>query len=142
MKKILSMLMALSGCLSAYAFEFDGIDLNADLMHITRQVSSKGYTYDIAGDCLKGTCQGTEITLKFNTENVSTKNKLGQLIVNIPMNEAAYGNATMLFNVIYHLEEQAADHCTYSVSADGTQLTVQPADKGIKLIYTTPYMKK
>ena len=141
MKKIFTLLMALVSCISAYAFEFDGIDLNSDVPYITRQVSTKGYTYDIAGDCLKGNCQGTEITLKFDVENVNTKNKLGKLIVNIPMGENSYANATMLFNVIYHLVEKSADSCTYVLSTDGTTVTVSPTKEGVKLVYTTPYFK-
>ena len=46
MKKMFLSLTALLMCLSASAFEFDGIDLNGSFVEITRQISQKGYVYD------------------------------------------------------------------------------------------------
>ena len=57
MKKILIAFAALVMSLNASAFEFDGIDLNGNVVEVTRQISAKGYVYDDAKDCLKGTAR-------------------------------------------------------------------------------------
>lgn len=147
MKKFLVSLFALLSVFSAKAFVFDGIDLNGSVVQVTREVAAKGYIFDIEKQCLKGTCQGTEIYLTFNTEDTKEKNKIGQLIVEIPMaaNDAeasqAYKNVTMLFNVIYHQLSNANGVATYSVDADGTTLDVKAKGNSVILTYNTPAYK-
>lgn len=144
MKKFIVMLFAMISVVSAKAFEFDGIDLNATTVKVTRDVASKGYTYDIEKGCLKGICNGQEIYLSFNTEDVKEKNKIGQLIVDVPMDSAdALKNVTMIFNVIYHQTSTANGVSTYLVDADGTTLDVKANGASIVLTYSTPnYSKK
>ena len=81
MKKIFFAVFALVMSINANAFEFDGIDLNGNIGDITKQVSAKGYAFDDVKNGLVGNCQGTDILLRFNYENVSQQGKLGQLIV-------------------------------------------------------------
>lgn len=138
MKKIILALFALVMSISANAFEFDGIDLNANYFEIARQISAKGYVYDDVNDCLKGNCQGTDITLSLKAE----KSKLGQLIVDIPMSGNAFENVTNTFNVVYHLTAKDSSSCTYQVSNDGTTLIVSATANGVRLTYNTPYLKK
>lgn len=138
MKKVFLALFALVMSISANAFEFDGIDLNKNYFEIAQQISAKGYVYDDVNDCLKGNCQGTEITLSLKAE----KSKLGQLIVDIPMADNAFENVTKTFNVVYHQIAKDQTSCTYNVSADGTTLIVSATAKGIRLTYNTPYLKK
>lgn len=141
MKKIFMVIAALVMTLSASAFDFDGIDLNGNFVDITRQISQKGYVYDDAMKCLKGTCQGNEIFLSVNNTDVSEKNHLGQLIVDIPMQKDAYGAVIKTFNVVYHQIAISDKTATYSVSEDGTTLIVSSTKKGIRLTYNTPYYK-
>lgn len=138
MKKVFLALFALVMSISANAFEFDGIDLNKNYFEIAQQISAKGYVYDDVNDCLKGNCQGTEITLSLKAE----KNKLGQLIVDIPMTGNAFETVTKTFNVVYHQISKDQTSCTYNVSADGTTLIVSSTANGIRLTYNTPYLKK
>lgn len=148
MKKVLFTLFALMTVFSAKAFVFDGIDLNGSVVQITREVASKGYTYNIEKQCLTGVCQGTEIYLKFNTTDTKDPKKLGQLIVEIPMgataaeSATAYKNITMLFNVIYHQTANANGVSSYSVDEDGTTLDVKNEGNSVVLYYNTPSYKK
>lgn len=138
MKKIILALFALVMSISANAFEFDGIDLNKNYFEIAREISAKGYVYDDVNDCLKGNCQGTEITLSLKAE----KSKLGQLIVDIPMSGNAFENVTKTFDVVYHRVAKDSNSCTYAVSTDGTTLVLTPIANGVRLTYNTPYFKK
>lgn len=128
----------------AHAFDFDGIDLNDNYTKVTQEISKRGYIYDNEKECLKGNCQGTEIYLSFNLNNVSTEGKVGQLIVEIPNGNAAqaYTDNMQMFNVIYHQVSKDANSCTYAVSEDGTQLVLSKKDGAIVLTYNTPYYKK
>lgn len=138
MKKIFFAFVALVMSINANAFEFDGIDLNKNYFEIAQLISAKGYVYDDVNDCLKGNCQGTEITLSLKQE----KNKLGQLIVDIPMKGDAFQNVTMTCNVVYHQIAKDQSSCTYAVSTDGTTLVVSAIANGVRLTYNTPYFNK
>lgn len=143
MKKLFFALVCMVMSISANAHVFDGIDLNADMVQITRQISAKGYTYDVERGCLKGNCQGTEIFLSFNQTDTSNKSKIGQLIIDVPMTGAeALNNAAMVFNVIYHQTANQNGVYTYKVNEDGTTMTLTATDKGIKIAFNTPYYKK
>ncbi|MDD7104125.1 MAG: hypothetical protein PUI30_04655, partial [Bacteroidales bacterium] len=113
MKKILMIMAAVFMSLNASAFEFDGIDLNGNFVDITRQISQKGYVYDDAMKCLKGNCQGNEIYLSVNNTDVSEKNRLGQLIIEIPMNNNSFNEIVQTFNVVYHQIEKSTNSSTY-----------------------------
>jgi hypothetical protein len=142
MKKIFFAVFALVMSINANAFEFDGIDLNGNIGDITKQVSAKGYAFDEAKNGLVGNCQGTDILLRFNYENVSQQGKLGQLIVEIPMSEPnSLDVIVKTFNVVYHLKEKADNRFTYVVSNDGTTLTVSKKNDVVLLTYNTPYYK-
>jgi hypothetical protein len=142
MKKIFFAVFALVMSLNANAFEFDGIDLNGNIGDITKQVSAKGYAFDDVKNGLVGNCQGTDILLRFNYENVSQQGKLGQLIVEIPMSEPnSLDVIVKTFNVVYHLKEKADNRFTYVVSNDGTTLTVSKKNDVVLLTYNTPYYK-
>lgn len=128
-------------CMNAFAFKFDGIELNDPSYKVTRAVSAKGYVMDETKQCLKGMCRGHEIYLSFNFTDVSTKNRLGQLIIDIPMKEAdAYEVAEQLLNVLYHQtgEENSGVAC-YEVSEDKTTMVLTKTKEGIRLTYNTPY---
>ena len=140
MKKIFFAVSALVMSLKANAFEFDGIDLNGNIADITKQVSVKGYAFDEAKNGLVGNCQGTDILLRFNYENVSQQGKLGQLIVEIPMSEPnSLDVIVKTFNVVYHIKDKADNRYTYVVSNDGTTLTVSKKNDVVLLTYNTPY---
>ena len=142
MKKIFFAVFALVMSINANAFEFDGIDLNGNIGDITKQVSAKGYAFDDVKNGLVGNCQGTDIVLHFNYENVSKQGKLGQLIVEIPMSEPnSLDVIVKTFNVVYHLKEKADNRFTYVVSNDGTTLTVSKKNDVVLLTYNTPYYK-
>ena len=142
MKKIFFAVFALVKSIYANAFEFDGIDLNGNIGDITKQVSAKGYAFDDVKNGLVGNCQGTDILLRFNYENVSQQGKLGQLIVEIPMSEPnSLDVIVKTFNVVYHLKEKADNRFTYVVSNDGTTLTVSKKNDVVLLTYNTPYYK-
>lgn len=141
MKKFILAMFALVLSISANAFEFDGIDLNGSMLSITRNISLRGYVNDDATKCLKGNCQGKEIFLSFNYVDVTQKGKLGQLFVEIPMEEKnALKTIVEIFNVIYHqVESEGAT--TYLVDNDGTTVSVESKGKSIRLTYNTPYYK-
>ena len=128
--------------INANAFEFDGIDLNGNIGDITKQVSAKGYAFDDVKNGLVGNCQGTDIVLHFNYENVSKQGKLGQLIVEIPMSEPnSLDVIVKTFNVVYHIKDKADNRYTYVVSNDGTTVTVSKKNDVVLLTYNTPYYK-
>jgi len=142
MKKCLFLLTLMMISVSAFAFEFDGINLNDDAVKVTRAISAKNYVTDPVRNCLKGVCQGNEIYLTFNMTDVSTKGKVGQLIIDVPMKNAeAFQNCRDLLNVIYHQVSKETDGVTYAVDQDGTTLVLQKSTDGIKLTYNTPYYK-
>jgi hypothetical protein len=142
MKKFFFAVFALVMSINANAFEFDGIDLNGNIGDISKQVSAKGYAFDDVKNGLVGNCQGTDILLRFNYENVSQQGKLGQLIVEIPMSEPnSLDVIVKTFNVVYHLKEKADNRFTYVVSNDGTTLTVSKKNDVVLLTYNTPYYK-
>lgn len=137
MKKILFAIVALVMSINANAFEFDGIDLNKNYFEIAQQISAKGYVYDDENDCLRGNCQGTEITLSLKAE----KSKLGQLIVDVPMGNNAIDIVTKTFNVVYHQVAKDQSSVTYQVANDGTVVIVSAIANGVRLTYNTPYYK-
>jgi hypothetical protein len=142
MKKLLSFIVALVAFTNAYAFKFDGIDLNGTQQQVAREISVRGYVYDQATNCLKGNCHGMEIFLSLDNDNVSDKSKIGRLIVDIPMSEAnALENSVVIFNVIYHRIASVSGKATYSVDDDGTIMELTKTAKGIQLIYVTPNYK-
>jgi hypothetical protein len=142
MKKLIIALAAMVMSLSASAFEFDGINLNASVNKISAEIAKRGYSYDENSDAFTGMCRGTQIFLSMNWKNVKESGKLGQLIVDVPMNDSnALSIVTKMFNVIYHVAEGGKAN-VYSVSNDGTTLEVLSGSKGIRLIYNTPYYKK
>lgn len=142
MKKILFTLFTMFCCMTASAHIFDGIDLNNNISQITRAISLKGYTTDPSTNKLKGNCQGTEIFLTLNYKDVTEKNKLGQLIIDVPMKTTDVTAVSTVFNVIYHQTSNANGVYTYVVDEDGTTMTLQAQGNGIRLTYNTPYFKK
>ena len=142
MKRFFFAVFALVMSINANAFEFDGIDLNGNIADITKQVSAKGYAFDEAKNGLVGNCQGTDILLRFNYENVSQQGKLGQLLVEIPMSEPnSLDVIVKTFNVVYHIKDKADNRYTYVVSNDGTTLTVSKKNDVVLLTYNTTYYK-
>lgn len=124
---------------NANAYEFDGIDLNAPQQQVTREISLKGYTYNQETKSLVGDCQGTQISLSLNYYDVTEQGHVGQLIVDVPLKDAA--TATTIFNVIYHQTGSANGVTTYAVSNDGTTMNLTKTTNGIRLTYNTPYYK-
>lgn len=140
MKKLFILMAMMLTAFVANAFDFDGINLNAPYGTVAQEISKRGYTYDSERNCLKGNCQGTEIYLSFNYIDVTKKNMVGQLIVEIPMpnTDEALKSAATIFNVVYH---QVAPN-TYAVSNDGTKLIISKKGNSIILTYNTPYYKE
>jgi hypothetical protein len=142
MKKFFVVLAAMVMTLSASAFEFDGINLNASVNKITNEIAKRGYAWDETNDAFTGMCRGTEISLSLNWKDVKEAGKLGQLIVDVPMAEKdAINVVAKMFNVIYHVAKGGQTN-TYSVSEDGTTLVVSPTENGVRLVYNTPFYKK
>lgn len=146
MKKILlsfvAACMAMLAPVNANAYEFDGIDLNAPQQQVTKEISMKGYIYDQSKNCLVGMCQGKEIALSLNLDEVTEKGHVGQLIVTIPMdNEAEIKGAMTAFNVIYHKTSEVNGVTNYAVANDGTTMAMIRTAKGIQLTYSTPYYR-
>lgn len=141
MKKIFFALVSLMMSINVSAFDFDGIDLNGNSVEITRQIAMKGYVYDDTRDCLKGMCKGSEIFLSINYTDVTEKNKIGQLVVDVPMDNVvnAFDAAVKIFNVVYHQVEKTENTVKYTVSDDGTQLVVTSVNNNIRLTYNTPF---
>ena len=142
MKKLFVVLAAMVMTLSASAFDFDGINLNASVNKISAEIAKRGYVYDEENDAFTGMCRGTQIFLSLNWKNVKESGKLGQLIVDVPMKEQnAMAIVTKMFNVIYHVAKGSKAN-TYEVSEDGTTVEVSTIANGIRLTYNTPYYKK
>ena len=141
MKKLLVMFFAMISVFSAKAFEFDGIDLNAKYLDVTREVAAKGYKFDSTKGCLTGLCQGQEIFLYFNLEDVIEKNKIGQLIVEFGM-PTEIKDIINIFNIIYHQTGAENGVTSYQVDNDGTTLDVASKGNNIVLTYSTPNYKK
>lgn len=142
MKKLFVVLAAMVMTLSASAFDFDGINLNASVNKISAEIAKRGYVYDEVSDAFTGMCHGTQIYMSMNWKDVKEAGKLGQLIVDVPMKEQnALSIVTKMFNVIYHTAEGGKAN-VYSVSNDGTTLEVLSSSKGIRLVYSTPFYKK
>ncbi len=144
MKKLTLLLLAFVACINAYAFKFDGIDLNGTVGDITRAISKKNYVATVENpNVLTGLCQGTKINLSFNLTDVSEKNHIGQLIVDVPN---ASGNAfvenAQLLNIIYHQVSNTEEGYLYAVDDDGTTLLLSRTEGGIRLTYNTPYYQK
>ncbi len=128
---------------SSFAFEFDGINLNDDAVKVTRAISAKNYVNDPGKDRLKGLCQGTEIYLSFNLNDVKTKGKVGQLLVDVPQKDAnAFESSATLLNIIYHQTQKTANGILYAVDKDGTTLLLEKTAEGIRMTYNTPCYKK
>lgn len=142
MKKLFIAMVALVMSVSANAFEFDGIDLNASMLSITRNISMRGYVNDEANGGLKGNCQGQDVYLRFNFTDVSQKGKCGQLFVDVPMKQKdALDVVKNTFNVIYHQIDPVNGQTTYLVDNDGTTVTIEANTYGVRFTYTTPYYK-
>ena len=144
MKKFVLLLISMIACINAYAFKFDGIDLNGNVGEVTRAISLKHYVAATdRPNALTGLCQGTKIYLTFNLDDVTTKGKVGQLIVDVPNSDAsAYVNNAQLLNVIYHQVAATEAGYIYSVDEDGTTLLLSKTDDGFRLTYNTPYFKE
>lgn len=142
MKKLFVAMVAMVMALSANAFEFDGINLNASVNKICSEIAKRGYVYDDTADAFVGMCRGTQITLSLNWKNVKEGGKLGQLIVDVPMQEEnAFSIVSKVLNVLYHPVKGGKGN-VYVVSEDGTTLEVTLSQTGICLVYNTPYYKK
>jgi hypothetical protein len=142
MKKLFVVLAAMVMTLSASAFDFDGINLNASVNKISSAIAKRGYVYDDKSDAFTGLCRGTQIYMSMNWKDVKEAGKLGQLIVDVPMKEEnAFAVVSKMLNVIYHVAEGHKAN-VYSVDEDGTTLEVHKSDKGVRLVYNTPYYKK
>ena len=144
MKKIALILFALVMGINASAFDFDGIDLNGTVGDITRAISKKNYVATVENpNVLTGLCQGTKINLSFNLTDVSEKNHIGQLFVDVP---DASGNAFVenarLLNIIYHQVSNTEAGYLYEVDDDGTTRLLSRTEGGIRLTYNTPYYQK
>ena len=144
MKKLFLIACALMASVSMYAFDFDGINLNGTVGEITKAVAKKNYVTSIEDpNTLTGLCQGTKISLKFNLEDVTEKNRVGQLIIDVPTTSAnAYLDNAQLLNVIYHQVSNSSAGFLYELDADGTTLLLSKTDNGIRLTYNTPYYKE
>lgn len=144
MKRFFIFFALFVGTLSAHSFDFDGIDLNSTYIKVAREISKRGYIYDNERNCLKGNCQGTEIYLSINYIDVTKKDMVGQLIVDVPLDNSPYTwtSVTTIFNVVYHQVGKTDNSITYQVDRDGTQLVVSQKDNSIILTYNTPYYKQ
>ena len=144
MKKLFVSALALIASANVYAFNFDGIDLNGTVVEITRAIAKKNYVATVENpNVLTGLCQGTKINLSFDLDNVTEKNHIGKLYVEVPNADAtAYVDNAQLLNVIYHQVANSEEGYVYSVDADGTTLTLSKTEGGIRLTYTTPYYRK
>ena len=143
MKKLTLLLLAFVACINAYAFKFDGIDLNGTVGDITRAISKKNYVATVENpNVLTGLCQGTKINLSFNLTNVTEKNHVAQLFVDVPNASAnAFVENAQLLNIIYHLVSNTEAGYLYEVDDDGTTLLLSRTENGIRLTYNTPYFQ-
>lgn len=148
MKKIFMTLVAsVMMSLSASAFTFDGIDITGNVQNVMREIAAKGYVFNEEHNWLEGSCQGTVINLSFNLTDVKTAGKIGQMLINIPVEggadavAAAFKNAQTIFNVIYHADKAGTPN-TYVADADGTTMQLTQTATGLRLTYNTPFYKK
>lgn len=143
MKKLTLLLLAFVACINAYAFKFDGIDLNGTVGDITRAISKKNYVATVENpNVLTGLCQGTKINLSFNLTDVTEKNHVAQLFVDVPNASAnAFVENAQLLNIIYHLVSNTEAGYLYEVDDDGTTLLLSRTENGIRLTYNTPYFQ-
>ena len=159
MKRLLFLILILFSAVSSNAAIFDGVDLNANKLQVLREISSRGYVFNEELECLEGDCQGTLIRIRFNLEDTSNRNKIGQLIIDIPNGD--FDNSEKLFNVVYH-RSQATTRLekdvmmtgedgkkiilekvrAYVVDEDGTIMILEKTREGIRLTYCTPYYDK
>ena len=143
MKKILIMMAFALMSIAAIAFEFDGIDLNGNVVDISKKVAQKGYVFDPESGRLTGNCAGIQLYISMEYDNVTEPGKLGRFIVDIPMNNpSAVQIVASTFAVIYHSLPSKADSKEFLVSNDGTVASVQAINNGVRLVYTTPYCQK
>ncbi len=144
MKRFALLMLALMTCISTFAFEFDGINLNGTATEVLRAISKKNYVATVENpNALTGLCQGTKISLSFDLENVSQKGHIGQLIVDIPNADPdAFVNNAQLLNIIYHQIDNTEAGYLYSVDTDGTKLLLSHTEGAIRLTYITPYYKE
>ena len=70
MKKLFVVLAAMVMTLSASAFDFDGINLNASVNKISSAIAKRGYVYDDKSDAFTGLCRGTQIYMSMNWKDV------------------------------------------------------------------------
>lgn len=128
---------------SIHAFDFDGIDLNLPYTKVAMEISKRGYNYDADRNCLRGLCQGKEIFLQINYQDVRKKGMVGQLKVEMPRTDVAeaYSHMVELFNVIYHQIASDEQTITYQLDTDGTKLVVSKTAQSVILTYNTPYYK-
>jgi len=142
MKKVLVLLFGLLLSTNMFAYVFDGIDLNEESIKVTRQVAKRGYVTDPERGCFKGNCKGKEIFLSFDFENVTEKNHVGALMIDVPMKHAeAYENCVELLNVVYHQDSVTAEGVKYIVDNDGTVMLLSKTSEGIRLTYYTSFHK-
>jgi len=142
MKKLFALLFGLLLSANMFAYEFDGINLNDESIKVTRQVAKRGYVTDPERGCFKGNCKGKEIYLSFDFDNVTEKNHVGALMIDVPMKHAeAYENCVELLNVIYHQDAETAEGVKYIVDEDGTVMILSKTNEGIRLTYLTSYHK-
>lgn len=145
MKKIfLVFALFIASFSGAMAFEFDGINLNDTYHKVSQEISKRGYVYDEQRNCLKGNCQGTEIYLTINYQDVTDAGYVGQLIVEVPIKNTKYAVEHMaaLLNVIYHQISRTDNTVTYDVDPDGTTMVVSQKGGSVFLTYNTPHYKK
>lgn len=143
MRKIFIMMALALVSVAASAFEFDGIDLNGSLKNISMQIAQKGYVTDPETATMTGECGGVNLIISLKYDKVTEEGKLGQFIVDIPMdNPAAAQIVASTFAVIYHSLPSKADTKLFQVSNDGTTAEVAATKNGVRLTYTTPYYKK
>lgn len=142
MKKFLTTMFALLITAGAYAFEFDGINLNGKVLEISREISKRGYSQDYETNTLKGNCRGTDIYLSYNYVDVSQPGRIGEFYVDIDTKEPnALEVMRTTFNIIYHVGATKNGVNIYDVSDDGTKLTVTEGPRGVRLTYITPFYK-
>lgn len=144
MKKFLFAIAFMAVSMAANAFEFDGIDLNMPFVKVSQEIAKRGYVYNDQRNCLQGDCQGKFIYMSINYTDVSQPGRLGQLVVEFPVEESVnidLDQVTTILNILYHHAEGAKDKHVYVVDKDGTQLAVNTKPGYIVLTYNTPYYK-
>ena len=148
MKKIIfSLIASVMVSLSASAFTFDGINITGNVQNVMREIAAKGYVFNEENNWLEGNCQGTVINISFNLTDVKTSGKIGQMLINVPIQgvadavATAFKNAQTIFNVVYHADKSGTPN-SYVADADGTTMLLTQTPTGLRLTYNTPYYKK